>query len=326
MRAMFGALALLGLLAANPGMSPAAAQSYPSRNVTFIVTTTPGGLTDVLARAFGQRLSQMWGQPIVIENRAGAAYALAANAVKSAAPDGYTLLVTETGMFTIQPFLAKDKPSYDLGKDFQPVGGLASIPMALIVNPSVPAKSVRELITLAKEKPGTVNYGTPGAGTAPHMGALLLANLSGVTLTSVHYRGVSLALNDVIAGHINMITMGPSIALPSVRAGKLNVLGLGSSQRIAQLPDIPTVAETVPGYSASVSFGLFAPAGTPREIVAKINADMQQIAGDQEFRARVFEPQVLQPLPGSPDAFGKYIGDEAAKWSKVISDTKLQVE
>jgi tripartite-type tricarboxylate transporter receptor subunit TctC len=326
MRVMIGALALLVLLATNPGTSPAAAQSYPSRNVTFVVTTTPGGLTDVLARAVGQRLSQMWGQPVVIENRAGAAYALAANAVKSAAADGYTLLVTETGMFTIQPFLAKDKPPYDLGRDFQPIGGLASIPMALIVNASVPAKSVRELIAFAKEKPGTVNYGTPGAGTAPHMGALLLATMAGVALTPVHYRGVSLALNDVLAGHINMITMGPSIALPNVRAGKLNILGLGSTQRIAQLPDIPTVAETVPGYSASVSFGLFAPAGTPREIVTKINADLQQIVGEPEFRQKFLEPQVLQPLSGSPDAFGKYIADDAAKWSNVISDTKLQIE
>jgi tripartite-type tricarboxylate transporter receptor subunit TctC len=322
MRATFGALALLGLLAANP----AAAQSYPSRNVTFVVSTTPGGLNDVLARAVGQRLSQMWGQPVVIENRAGAAYALAANAVKSAAPDGYTLIVTETGMFTIQPFLAKDKPTYDLGKDFQPVGGLASIPMALIANPSVPAQSVRELIALAKAKPGAVNYGTPGVGTAPHMGALLLASLTGVVLSPVHYRGVSLALNDVIAGHINMIVMGPSIALPGVQAGKLKILGTGSAQRIAQLPDIPTVAETVTGYNANVSFGLFAPAGTPRDVVAKINADIQKIVGEPEFREKVLEPQMLQPLPGSPDAFGKYIGDEAAKWSKVISDTKLQIE
>lgn len=326
MRSMFGALALLGLLAANSGMSPATAQSYPNRNVTFVVTTTPGGLTDVLARAVGQRLSQLWGQPVVIENRAGAAYALAANAVKSAAADGYTLLVTETGMFTIQPFLTKDKTNYDLGKDFLPVGGLASIPMALIVNPSLPAKSVRELIELARKKPGAINYGTPGAGTAPHMGALLLANLTGVTLTAVHYRGVSLALNDVTAGHINMITMGPSIALPGARAGKLNILGLGSTQRIAQLPDIPAVAETVPGYSASVSFGLFAPAGTPREIIDRINANMQQIVSEPEFREKFLDPQVLQPLPGSPDAFGRYIGAEAAKWSKVISDTKLQIE
>jgi tripartite-type tricarboxylate transporter receptor subunit TctC len=322
MRAMFGAIALLGLLAA----SPAGAQSYPNRNVTFVVSTTAGGLNDVLARAVGQRLSQMWGQPVVIENRAGAAYALAANAVKSAAPDGYTLLVTETGTFTIQPFLAKDKPAYDLGKDFQPVGGLASIPMALIVNPSVPAQSVRDLIALAKEKSGAVNYGTPGVGTAPHMGALLLASLTGVTLSPVHYRGVSLALNDVTAGHINMIVMGPSIALPGVQAGKLKILGIGSAQQIAQLPDIPTVAETVPGFSASVSFGLFAPAGTPHDVVAKINADIQKIVGEPEFREKILEPQVLQPLPGSPDAFGKYIGDEAAKWSKVIRDTKLQIE
>ena len=252
------------------------AQSYPNRSVTIVVTSAAGGLTDVLTRAIGQRLSQMWNQSVVVENRGGGGHVFGANAIKAAAPDGYTLLATETGMFTIQPFLhAKGKLAYDPVNDFVPVAGYASIPMALLVSTSVPANSVRELIALAKDKPGAMSYGTAGLGTAPHMGALLLESMTATKLTSIHYRGASPALNDVIAGHINMITMGPSIALPTVRAGKLKMLGFGSLQRMPQFPEIPAIAETVPGYDASVSFGLFALASTPRDIVIKVNADVQ---------------------------------------------------
>jgi tripartite-type tricarboxylate transporter receptor subunit TctC len=328
MRTRLGALAaLIGLFAATSAASPAWAQSYPRRTVTIVVTSAAGGLTDVLSRAVSQRLSQLWGQPIVIENRGGAGHSFAATTVKAAAPDGYTLLATETGMFTIQPFLhSKGKLAYDAVNDFVPVAGYASIPMALLVNPSVPVKSVKELIALAKDKPNTMSYGTAGLGTAPHMGALLFETMTGVKLTPIHYRGASPALNDVIAGHINMITMGPSIALPTVKAGKLNMLGFGSLERVPQFADVPTIAETVPGYDAGVSFGLFAPAGTPSEVVVKINGDVRRVIDDPEFRAKFLEPQVVQPLPGALEAFGSYLRGEAAKWSKVIGEAKLQID
>ena len=190
----------------------------------------------------------------------------------------------------------------------------------------MPAKSVGELIALSKEKPGTLSYGTAGLGTAPHMGALLFESMAGLKLTPIHYRGASPALNDVIAGHINMIIMGPSIALPTVKAGKLNMLGFGSRKRMPQFAEVPTIAETVANYDASVSFGLFAPAGTPANIVGKINADVQRVIDDAEFRGRFLEPQVVQPLPGSLDGFGAYLKAEATKWSKVIADAKLQID
>jgi tripartite-type tricarboxylate transporter receptor subunit TctC len=324
MRTTFCALALLGLLFT---VSPASAQSFPSRTVTIVVTSAAGGLTDVLSRAVGQKLSQMWGQGVVIENKGGAGHTFAAAAVKSAPPDGYTLLATETGMFTMQPFLhSKGKLNYDSVNDFVPIAGYASIPMALLVSPNVPVKSVGELIALGKEKPGTLSYGTAGLGTAPHMGALLFERMAGLKLTPIHYRGANPALNDVIAGHINMITMGPSIALPTVKAGKLNMLGFGSLKRVPQFPDVPTIAETVPNYDASVSFGLFALASTPASIVSKINSDVQRVIEDPEFRAKFLEPQVVQPLPGSLDAFGAYIKTEAAKWSKVIAEAKIQID
>jgi tripartite-type tricarboxylate transporter receptor subunit TctC len=320
-------VALIGLFAAGAAANPVWAQAYPNRTVTIVVTSAAGGLTDVLTRAVGQRLSQLWSQPVVIENKGGAGHSFAATAVKSATPDGYTLLATETGMLTIQPFLhSKGKLAYDAANDFVPVAGFASIPMALLVNPSVPAKSVKELIAVAKTKSGTMSYGTAGLGTAPHMGAILLESMTGVKLSPIHYRGASPALNDVIAGHINMIIMGPSIALPTVKAGKLNMLGFGSLKRVPQFADVPTIAETVPGYDAGVSFGLFAPTGTPPDVVARINSDVQKVTGDADFRSKFLEPQVVQPLPGSLSGFSAYLRDESAKWSKVIDEARLKID
>jgi tripartite-type tricarboxylate transporter receptor subunit TctC len=171
-----------------------------------------------------------------------------------------------------------------------------------------------------------MSYGTAGPGTAPHMGALLLEGLGGIKLTAVHYRGASPALNDVIAGHVNLITMGPSIALPMVRAGKLKMLGFGSRKRVPQFADVPTIAESIPGYEAGVSFGLFAPADTPGMIVAKINADVQQILAEPDFRARFLDPQVVETLPGPPAAFADYLRAEGKKWNRVIDEAKLKID
>lgn len=324
MKTLLSRLILVGCLLTSPA---ALAQSYPSRTVTIVVTSAAGALTDVLTRAVAQRLSQDWGQSIVVENRGGAGHNLAATAVKSAPADGYTLLSSETGFATSQPHLhAKGKLNYDAETDFIPVAGYAGIPIGLLVNPSVPAKSVAEFIALAKEKPGAMIYGTAGLGTAPHTAALLLESLAGIKMTAVHYRGAAPALNDLIAGHINMITMGPSVALPAVKDGKLNMLGFGSERRVAQFPDVPTVAETVRGYEAAVSFGLFAAKGTPREILIKINTDVQKIIKDPEFHKRFLEALVVQPIPGSMDAFAEYLRKDSAKWAKVIKDANLKID
>lgn len=302
------------------------AQAYPNRTVTITVTSAAGGLTDVLTRAVAQRLSQMWNQTVVIENRGGAGHTLAAAAIAKSPADGYALLATETGMFTMQPHLyAKGKLPFAT-EDFVPIAGFASIPMALLVHPSVPANSVKELIALAKDKPAAISYGTAGLGTSPHMGAALLESLAGIKLTAIHYRGANPALNDVIAGHINMITMGPSIALPTVRAGKIKMLGFGSLTRVPQFADVPTIAETIPGYQAGVSFGLFAPAAVPREIVLKINADVQKVLADPAFREKILDPQVVERVPNSPEAYAGYIQSESDKWGKVIRGANLRID
>jgi tripartite-type tricarboxylate transporter receptor subunit TctC len=324
MAKLLGCLILSGLLLASP---VARAQTYPDRTVTIVVTSAAGALTDVLTRAVSQKLSEKWKQSIVVENRGGAGHNFAALAVARAEHDGCTLLASETGFVTSQPHLyAKGKLPYDPATDFIPVAAYAGIPEAVLVNPSLGVKNMGELIALAKQKPEGLTYGTAGVGTALHTGALLLESLTGIKLTAIHYRGAAPALNDVLAGHVNMVVMGPSVALPSVRAGKLTMLGFGSEKRVPQFPEVPTVSETVPGFEAAVSFGLFAPKGTPLEVVTRINADVQQVINDPEFYKRFLEPLVVQPLPGSQEAFAEYLRKDSAKWAKVIQDANLKIE
>jgi len=324
MTALLGRLFLLGCLVASPA---ALAQAYPERNVTIVVTSAAGALTDVLTRAVAQRLSEAWKQSVIVENRGGAGYAIAAEYVLRAEHDGYTLLASETGFYTTQPHLyAKDKLPYDVERDFVPVAGYGTIPAALLVNPALPVSSVGDLIALAKKKPGDVKFGTAGVGTALHIAAVELENLTGTQVTAVHYRGAAPALTDVIAGHIDAVIMGPSVALSSVSAGKLKMLAFGSDKRVPQFPDVPTIAETVPGYEASVSFGLFAAAGTPAGIVRKINADVQKIVGDGDFQKKYLKHFAVQPIPGPLDAFADYLRKDSAKWGKVIDAAHVTID
>ena len=324
MTALPGRPVLLACLLASPA---ALAQSYPERNVTVVVTSAAGALTDVLTRAVAQRLSETWKQSVIVENRGGAGYAIAAEFVLRAEHDGYTLLASETGFYTTQPHLyAKDKLPYDVERDFVPVAGYGTIPAALLVNPALPVNSVGDLIALAKKKPGDVKFGTAGVGTALHIAAVELENLTGTQVTAVHYRGAAPALTDVIAGHIDAVIMGPSVALSSVSAGKLKMLAFGSNKRVPQFPDVPTIAETVPGYEASVSFGLFATAGTPAGIVRKINADVQKIVGDGDFQKKYLDHFAVQPIPGPLDAYADYLRKDSVKWGKVIDAAHVTID
>ncbi len=318
---------LAGLVASVAASTAALGQTYPDRNVTIVVTSAAGALTDTLTRAVAQRLSEMWKQGVIVENRGGAGYAIAADYVKRAEHDGYTLLASETGFYTTQPYLyAKDKLGYDAEKDFVPVAGYGAIPTALLVNPEVPVNSVADLIALAKKKPGEVTYGTAGVGTALHIAGLELENLTGIKMTAVHYRGAAPALTDVMAGHINAVMMGPSVALSSVKAGKLKMIAFGSDKRVPQFPDVPTIAETVPGYEAGVSFGLFAATGTPAAIIKKVNADVQKIVSDPDFQSKYLERFAVQPVPGSIDAFSDYLRKDGAKWEKVIRAANVKLD
>jgi tripartite-type tricarboxylate transporter receptor subunit TctC len=320
-----GALILLACLA---GPAAAQAQSYPTRTITLTVTAAAGGVTDVVARALGQRLAEAWGQQVVIENKGGAAHVVGAQSVAKAAPDGYSLLVAEAGTFTINPTLyGKGKLPYDEEKDFTPVTGIVRINQALLGHPSLPANNVRELIALAKKKPGELTYGTAGIGSAPHMNMVLFESMAGVKLQAVHYRGAAPALTDVIAGHVNLMSVSVSLALPPLRAGQIKIFGIGSSKRLAPAADIPTVAESgLPGYEASTWFGLFATAGTPRDIVDKINAEVVKLLADPQFREKFLAPQMFEPMASSPEAFVDYIKAQTNKWAKVIGEQKLSID
>ena len=320
---MLGRLFLLACLLA----SPALGQTYPDRNVTIVVTSAAGALTDTLTRAVAQRLSEMWKRSVIVENRGGAGYSIAAQSVLRAEHDGYTLLASETGFYTIQPHLyAEGKLAYDAEKDFVPVAGYGTIPTALLVNPSMPVNSVSDLLALAKKQSGAVTFGTAGVGTALHIAGLEMENLTGVKMTAVHYRGAAPALSDVIAGHIDAVIMGPSVALSSVNSGKLKMLAFGSEKRVPQFPDVPTIAETVPGYEASVSFGLFAAADTPADIIKKVNADVQKIVSDPQFQKNYLDRFAVQPISGPLDAFAGYLRKETAKWGEVVKAANVKIE
>jgi tripartite-type tricarboxylate transporter receptor subunit TctC len=320
-----GALILLLSLA---GAATAHAQAYPTRTITLTVTAAAGGVTDVVARALGERLSQTWGQQVVIENKGGAAHVVGAQSVAKSAPDGYSLLVAEAGTFTINPTLyGKGKLPYDEEKDFIPITGIVRINQALLGHPSLPANNVRELIELASKKPGELTYGTAGIGSAPHMNMVLFESMANVKLIPVHYRGAAPALTDVIAGHVNLMSVSVSLALPPFRTGKIKIFGIGSGKRLSLAPDIPTVAESgLPDYEATTWFGLFATAGTPREIVTKINAEVAKILADPQFREKFLAPQMFEPMASSPEEFADYIKAQTRKWAKVIREQKLSIE
>jgi tripartite-type tricarboxylate transporter receptor subunit TctC len=305
----------------------AAAQSYPTRPITITVTAAAGGVTDVLARAIGQRLSETWGQQIVIENKGGAAHVVAAQTVAKAAPDGYSLLLAEAGAFVINPALyGKGRLSYDEEKDFAPVTGIVRINQALLGHPSLAAANVVELIALARSKPGELTYGTAGVGSAPHMNMVLFESMAGVTLLPVHYRGAAPALTDVIAGHVKLMSVSVSLALPPFRTGQVKIFGIGSRTRLAPAADIPTVAESgLAGFEATTWFGLFTTAGTPRDIVMKINHEVASILSDADFREKFLAPQMFEPMASSPEAFADYIKADAQKWEKLIRERNLSI-
>jgi tripartite-type tricarboxylate transporter receptor subunit TctC len=310
------------------GAAFAQSASYPQRPITIIVTAAAGGVTDVTARALGQGLTKNWGQPVVIENRGGAAHILGSQAVAKAASDGYTLMVAEAGTFTINPVIYPEgKLPYDTNTAFVPISGLVRINQALLAKRTLPVANAAELIALAKKQPGKLTFGTAGIGSAPHMNIALFESMAGVKLTPVHYRGAIPALNDLRSGTVDLMSVSVSLALPAARAGEVKMLGIGSAKRLAQVPDIPTVAETgLPGYQAVTWFGLFGPAALPHDLVLKLNAESQRVFSDPDFRKRFLDPQMFESMPGSPQDFAGFIKAEQAKWAKVIREGNIKLQ
>jgi len=310
------------------GMTQAQAQSYPSRAITFVVTAAAGGVTDTVARALGQRLSEKWGQQIVIENKGGGAHIVGAQQVANAAPDGHTVMLAEAGTFVINPNLyPKDKLPIDIEKDFVLITGLIRIHHSVMVAPNVPVNSVTELIALAKQKPGEITYGTAGVGSGPHVNVVRFENEAKVKLNPIHYRGATPAQNDVMGGHTNMMMVSVSLALPAHRDGKVKMLSIGSAKRLPQLPEFPTTAESgnIPGYIAGTWFGLAVTAGTPRPIVDKINTDVRAILAEPAFKERFLDRQFFERMDSSPEEFRDMIRAETQTWARVIREQNLVI-
>jgi tripartite-type tricarboxylate transporter receptor subunit TctC len=300
----------------------AAAQPYPNKVVTIVVPVAPGGVSDTLARALALRLAQSLGQQVIVENRGGAAHTIGAAAVAKSTPDGYTLLLTE-GTALI-PSLYKSLP-YDPEKDLAPVSGLITISQGVVTNPALPVNNVTELIALAKSKPQGLNYANFGAGGQLNMA--LLSTMTGAKFVGVPYRGSAPAMNDVIAGHVPMMVVSVGLAAPQARSGKVKLLAVTGARRVTQLPEVPTIAEGGwPTFEATFWFGLFAPGGTPPDILARINTEVQKILSDGEFRERSLNPYMFEPLSGSPVEFVSYIRDDVRKWDRVIRDANIKVD
>jgi tripartite-type tricarboxylate transporter receptor subunit TctC len=305
-------------------MSAALAQNYPSKPVHLIVPFAPGGFTDVVARILGQKLSVSMGQQFVIENRSGAGSTIGTDFVAKAPPDGYTLVMIST-THVISPWIYKKLP-YDPIKSFTVVGKLADSAYVLLVNPKVPAHNVKEFIALAKAAPDTIHYASSGNGSSQHLMGGLFVSLTGAPLKHVPYRGSSGAAQDLVAGVVESSFAGVPNALAQVPGGRLRALAVTTAKRVPQLPDVPTMQEAgVPGYAASVWLALLAPAGTPPEIVNKLNAEIAKVMKDPELR-KAFDAAGVEPDPSTPQAMSDYMAQEMARWGKVVKEAGIKLE
>lgn len=313
--------ALVGLVFLAAGVSYS--QPYPSRPVRLIVPYAAGGPVDSMGRLLVPRLVDVWGQQIVIDNRAGANSIVGSEVAARSAPDGYTLLMAASAIVINEVLYAK--PPYDTLRDFVPVTLGASLPNILVVHPALPVKSVRELIALAKARPGQLNYSSAGSGTSPHLSMELFRLMAGITLTHVPYKGTGPATVDLVAGQVQLSMPNVLTALPQIKGGKLRGLGVTSAKRATGLPDIPAIAETLPGYEAIQWYGLLAPAGTPREIVNKVQAETARILVLPEVKARL-AADGADAVGNRPEEFAAYIRTEIAKWGKVVKAGGIKLE
>ena len=293
------------------------ALDYPTHPITLIVPYAPGGGNDVLARGVAEPMSKALGQPIVIENHGGAGGSIGTRQVAKSAPDGYTLGLGGTGTLAIDPTLYPNA-GYDPRKDFAPVGLIATSPLIILVNPSLPAHNVQELIALAKAQPGKLNYASAGRGSGIHLGTVLFALTAGIELTHVPYRGTGPALTDLLGGHVAIYFSSLPSAVGLVMDGKLRALGVTGLKRSAIFPDVPTVAEQgLPGFEAVLHYGIVAPAGTPRPIVDKLNAALRAALNSDEVHRRI-ATEGAEPLPTTPDEYAADIDREETKWSALV--------
>ena len=317
------ALLLLALVQAALIPCAAWAQPYPSKPIRFIVPITPGGSNDVLARTIAQKLSEAWRQPVVVENKPGAGMNLGADMVAKSPADGYTWLLGANNIFVTNPHVGK--MPFDVFKDFTPVTQVALVPFVLVVNPALPVKNVAELVEYAKKNPTAVYYGSSGNGSPQQLAAEMLNYTAGIKMQHVPYKGAVPAITDLLGGRIQVFIGAVNSLMPFVKEGKLRLIAGAGGQRFAAFPDLPAIAETVPGVALDVWLGVFMPAGVPRDIVAKVNADIAQLLQSPEVKANL-GAQGIEPAPSTPEALAQTIRDDYARWGKVIREANIKAD
>jgi tripartite-type tricarboxylate transporter receptor subunit TctC len=320
-----GVLILAAALGVGPARAADAAAGFPDRPVRLIVPFPPGGGTDILARPVAQKLGEKWGQPVIVENRAGAGGNIGTEAAARAPADGYTLVLGTVGTHAINQSLYRHLP-YDAVRDFAAITLVANTPNVLVVNPAVPARSVQELIALAKGRPGALNYASPGNGTPPHLAAEIFKNMAGVSITHVPYKGSGPAMTDLLGGQVQMMIANAPVVLPYIKSGKLVGLASTSAARPAMLRDLPTLSEAgLKGYEADTWYGLFAPAGTPPAVVDKLNADVVAVLKSPEIQA-FFAQQGAEVIGDSAADASAKVRAEVEKWHGVIQAIGLKLD
>jgi len=297
---------------------------YPTRPVRFVVPFSAGGPTDILARIVGQKLTEGWGQQVLIDNRPGAGSTLGTDIVAKANPDGYTVLVTTSG-HAINPALYRKLP-FDSVRDFAPITLVNSAPLMLVVHPAVPARTIKELVAAARTQPGQLAYASSGSGGISHLAGHLFMTMAGIQLTHVPYKGMAPAVSDVLGGQVAMVFPDPILAMPHVKAGKLRALGITGAKRLRLSPEIPTIAEAgVTGYDVSVWYGALAPAGTPASVIQRLHADIARVVNLPEVRERLIN-EGGEPGGNTPEQFGALVRADLLKWSKVVKDSGVQLD
>ncbi|HXN15038.1 MAG TPA: tripartite tricarboxylate transporter substrate binding protein [Usitatibacter sp.] len=314
---------LVGLALAGYALG-AHAQAWPAKPVKMVVPFPAGGPTDVLTRAIADKLSTRLGQPVVVENKPGAGGAIGADFVAKSAPDGYTLVMATSSTHSVGPYLAK--LPYDPERDFTPIIWVGDAPNILVVPPSLGVGSVKELIELAKKSPGTLNYASSGIGSIIHLTSEHFANLAGIRITHVPYKGIQQSIPDLLSGQVAMLFDNIMTAQPHIRSGRLKALGISATKRSALVPDVPTIAEAgLPGFESKTWFGVFGPAGTPHPIVERLNAEISHTLADAAIRER-FAQLGFEPAGGTPTEFAAMVKSEAQQWSKVIREAHVKAE
>jgi len=308
-----------------PTVAAAESASYPDRPIKIVVPFPAGGTSDVLGRLVGDKLAQAVGQPVIVENRAGANGNIGADYVVRSEPDGYTLLLLDLGNLTISPSVYPNLP-YDPVKDLEPVSMLAYSPHLLVTTNELPVKTQEELIQYAKDHKGKLNFAAAaGIGSAPHMAGVLFAQKTGIDWGYIPYKGGAQALSDLIGGQVDVTTNGMVATYPHVKSGKIRLLAVTSSERLPQLPDVPTVGEIIPGFVTGSWQGILAPAGTPKPVVEKLNAELAKIIELPDVKAKL-DTLGAQPLTMSPDEFGQWTREQVANWAVVVKEAGIKIE